>query len=49
MVICDHVMESGKIRLEGSPAKLLDHPEIADLYLGGRMEKSAVPGPATNL
>ena len=33
------IMESGKIRLEGSPAELLDHPEIADLYLGGRMEK----------
>jgi branched-chain amino acid transport system ATP-binding protein len=39
------IMESGKIRLEGSPAELLDHPEIADLYLGGGMEKSTGPGP----
>jgi ABC-type branched-subunit amino acid transport system ATPase component len=32
------IMEGGRNRLEGSPAKLLDNPEIADLYLGGRME-----------
>ena len=32
------IMEGGKNRLEGPPAKLLDNPEIADLYLGGRME-----------
>jgi len=37
------IMESGKIRLEGSPAELLDHPEIADLYLGGRMETREEP------
>jgi ABC-type branched-subunit amino acid transport system ATPase component len=32
------IMEGGRNRLEGPPAKLLDNPEIADLYLGGRME-----------
>ena len=29
------VMESGRVRLGGSSRDVLDHPEIADLYLGG--------------
>ena len=29
------VMESGRVRLGGSSREVLDHPEIADLYLGG--------------
>jgi ABC-type branched-subunit amino acid transport system ATPase component len=32
------IMESGKIRLSGSPEDLLDNSEIADLYLGGRIK-----------
>ena len=29
------VMESGRVRLGGSSREVLEHPEIADLYLGG--------------
>jgi len=29
------VMESGRVRLCGTSREVLDHPEIADLYLGG--------------
>ena len=29
------VMESGRVRLSGDAQEILDHPEIADLYLGG--------------
>jgi ABC-type branched-subunit amino acid transport system ATPase component len=29
------VMESGRVRLGGSSKEVLEHPEIADLYLGG--------------
>jgi branched-chain amino acid transport system ATP-binding protein len=29
------VMESGRVRLEGTSREVLEHPEIADLYLGG--------------
>jgi ABC-type branched-subunit amino acid transport system ATPase component len=32
------IMESGKVRLEGEPAALLDNPEMASLYLGGTLE-----------
>ncbi|HZD01879.1 MAG TPA: ABC transporter ATP-binding protein [Actinomycetes bacterium] len=35
------VMESGRVRLAGSPQEVLDHPEIADLYLGGTISRSA--------
>src|SRR5215469_10541308 len=31
------VMESGKVRLVGSSAEILHHPEIGRLYLGGAM------------
>ena len=31
------VMESGKVRLAGKARDVLDHPEIADLYLGGHV------------
>src|SRR5919197_4639856 len=29
------VMESGRVRLSGGSREILEHPEIADLYLGG--------------
>jgi ABC-type branched-subunit amino acid transport system ATPase component len=29
------VMESGRVRLSGDAREILEHPEIADLYLGG--------------
>ncbi len=29
------VMESGRVRLCGTSREVLEHPEIADLYLGG--------------
>jgi ABC-type branched-subunit amino acid transport system ATPase component len=35
------VMESGRIRLAGPPREILDNPEIADLYLGGTISRSA--------
>jgi ABC-type branched-subunit amino acid transport system ATPase component len=35
------VMESGRVRLAGPPREILDHPEIADLYLGGTISRSA--------
>lgn len=31
------VMESGKVRLEGSNTEILNHPEIGHLYLGGTL------------
>ena len=31
------VMESGKVRLAGAAREVLEHPEIADLYLGGHV------------
>ncbi|GCE13795.1 ABC transporter ATP-binding protein [Tengunoibacter tsumagoiensis] len=34
------VMESGRVRLEGEPAALLDNPEISHLYLGGTLSKA---------
>ena len=38
------IMESGKVRLEGRPAELLENPEMANLYLGGTIEQGdAVP------
>ena len=36
------VMESGRVRLEGSHEEILNNPEIAHLYLGG-----TISGPAT--
>jgi ABC-type branched-subunit amino acid transport system ATPase component len=33
------VMESGRVRLGGSSREVLEHPEIADLYLGGGIRK----------
>ena len=35
------VMESGRVRLAGRPREILDNPEIADLYLGGTIGRSA--------
>ncbi len=50
------VMEGGKVRLTGSAAEVMNHPEIASLYLGGTSAATskaaeagsddAVPGPA---
>ncbi len=37
------VLENGKVRLRGTGREVLDHPEIAALYLGGSVE---VPSPA---
>jgi ABC-type branched-subunit amino acid transport system ATPase component len=31
------VMESGKVRLEGTNTEILNHPEISHLYLGGTL------------
>jgi branched-chain amino acid transport system ATP-binding protein len=33
------VMESGRVRLNGTSREILEHPEIADLYLGGGIRK----------
>jgi len=30
------VLENGRVRLAGTGAEVLDHPEIGSLYLGGR-------------
>jgi ABC-type branched-subunit amino acid transport system ATPase component len=40
------VMESGKVRLTGSPHDVLNNPEIAELYLGGTVRHRDVPSPA---
>ncbi|HET8606759.1 MAG TPA: ABC transporter ATP-binding protein [Gaiellaceae bacterium] len=40
------VMESGKVRLAGRSREVLDHPEIADLYLGGSARRRAQATPA---
>ena len=34
------VMESGRVRLDGTSREILEHPEIADLYLGGGIVKA---------
>ena len=34
------VMEGGKVRLQGRAREVLDHPEIADLYLGGHVART---------
>jgi branched-chain amino acid transport system ATP-binding protein len=34
------VMESGRVRLSGRAQEVLDHPEIADLYLGGHVART---------
>lgn len=40
------VLESGRVRLSGRAKEILEHPEIADLYLGGTVrEKAAVEEP----
>ncbi|MGH8938733.1 MAG: ATP-binding cassette domain-containing protein, partial [Actinomycetes bacterium] len=35
------VMESGKVRLTGTAAEVMNHPEIASLYLGGTTATTA--------
>ncbi len=35
------VMESGRVRLDGSSQDVLNHPEISSLYLGGGVAQSA--------
>jgi ABC-type branched-subunit amino acid transport system ATPase component len=37
------IMESGRVRIEGKPAALLDNPEMASLYLGGTIEREGKP------
>jgi branched-chain amino acid transport system ATP-binding protein len=41
--LADHgvVMESGRVRLDGPSAEVLNNPEIASLYLGGGVTASA--------
>jgi hypothetical protein len=34
-------MESGRVRLGGTSREVLEHPEIADLYLGGGIRQPA--------
>jgi branched-chain amino acid transport system ATP-binding protein len=34
------VMESGRVRLAGRAQEVLEHPEIADLYLGGHVART---------
>ncbi len=41
------VMESGRVRLTGSAAEVLDNPQIGELYLGGAMTGSKPSEPAT--
>lgn len=45
------VMESGRIRLTGTGAQVLAHPEMRALYLGGTTETAAAPlsGAVTSL
>jgi ABC-type branched-subunit amino acid transport system ATPase component len=38
------VMEGGKVRLHGSSREILDHPEIAELYLGGHVSRNGTNG-----
>jgi ABC-type branched-subunit amino acid transport system ATPase component len=43
------VLENGRVRLTGTGAEVLEHPEIGQLYLGGQIESAesgqAAPGP----
>jgi branched-chain amino acid transport system ATP-binding protein len=39
------VMESGRIRLEGSPTEILENPEIGALYLGGTLSSAPASSP----
>lgn len=43
--LADHgiVMESGRVRLDGPSASVLNNPEISSLYLGGSVTTSAAP------
>ena len=34
------VMENGRVRLVGTSQEILEHPEIADLYLGGHVSRN---------
>ena len=38
------VMESGRVRLSGDSREILEHPEIADLYLGGGIRTNGGAG-----
>jgi branched-chain amino acid transport system ATP-binding protein len=38
------VMESGRVRLSGDAQEILEHPEIADLYLGGGIRTNGGSG-----
>ena len=39
------VMEGGRVRLHGSAKEVLEHPEIGELYLGGRPKARAASSP----
>jgi ABC-type branched-subunit amino acid transport system ATPase component len=40
------VMEGGRVRLTGPPKEILNHPEIAELYLGGTVRRREAPASA---
>ena len=40
-------MEGGKVRLTGSASEVMNHPEIASLYLGGTSATTASTHDAT--
>jgi len=43
--LADHgvVMETGRVRLEGTGAEILENPQMRALYLGGTIEEGEVP------
>jgi branched-chain amino acid transport system ATP-binding protein len=43
--LADHgvVMETGRVRLEGTGAEILANPQMRALYLGGTIEEGEVP------
>jgi ABC-type branched-subunit amino acid transport system ATPase component len=43
--LADHgvVMETGRVRLEGTGAEILANPQMRALYLGGTVEEGDVP------
>lgn len=43
------VMESGRVRLTGTGAEVLAHPEISVLYLGGTTEPAGPPPPGAQV
>ena len=42
------VLENGRVRLTGTGTEVLEHPEIGELYLGGRPGPAPAPAPAAD-